>query len=357
MKIFYAVQATGNGHIARALEILPYLQQYGEVDIFLSGNNSQLGSCLPVLYRSKGLSLLYDNKGGLDYWRIFKSLRPIGMFREAWKLPLKSYDLILNDFESITSLACKMRRLNSVHFGHQASFRSTTVPRPDHKDVLGEWVLRNYCSGTLNLGLHFKAYDKNINTPIIKERIRNAAPTNRGHVTVYLPQFPNKEILTYFKSLTYINFEVFSRENKTIERIDNITFYPVDNEIFTESMIHCCGVITGGGFETPAEAMYMGKKIMVFPIRGQYEQWCNAAALKEWNVPVLENLNTRTGVAIHRWYYQEYEKFDLQFQSNEDIIKWLFENVKQSKLSSGPIEKRSGEFGGTESPLLKRSYI
>ena len=68
MRIFYAVQATGNGHISRAMEILPYLQQYGEVDIFLSGTNAQLGQGLPVLYRSKGLSLDYNKKGGLDYW-------------------------------------------------------------------------------------------------------------------------------------------------------------------------------------------------------------------------------------------------------------------------------------------------
>jgi len=37
MKIFYAVQATGNGHISRAMELLPYLERYGKVDIFLSG--------------------------------------------------------------------------------------------------------------------------------------------------------------------------------------------------------------------------------------------------------------------------------------------------------------------------------
>ncbi len=34
MKIFYAIQATGNGHIARAIELMPYLQQYGDVDVF-----------------------------------------------------------------------------------------------------------------------------------------------------------------------------------------------------------------------------------------------------------------------------------------------------------------------------------
>ena len=52
MKILYAVQATGNGHIARAIEILPYLKKYGEVDIFLSGSNSHLQVDLPVQFMS-----------------------------------------------------------------------------------------------------------------------------------------------------------------------------------------------------------------------------------------------------------------------------------------------------------------
>ena len=47
MKIFYAVQATGNGHISRAITLLPYLQMYGTVDIFLSGNNSNLALDAP----------------------------------------------------------------------------------------------------------------------------------------------------------------------------------------------------------------------------------------------------------------------------------------------------------------------
>ena len=31
MKILYALQATGNGHIARAEELLPYLQKKAEI--------------------------------------------------------------------------------------------------------------------------------------------------------------------------------------------------------------------------------------------------------------------------------------------------------------------------------------
>jgi hypothetical protein len=74
MKIFYAVQATGNGHIARAKELVPYLQRYGQVDVFLSGNNSNLKVDLPVKYQSNGVSLFYGNKGGLDYWKMAQEL-------------------------------------------------------------------------------------------------------------------------------------------------------------------------------------------------------------------------------------------------------------------------------------------
>ena len=37
MKILFAIQGTGNGHISRAREIVPLLQQYGEVDLLVSG--------------------------------------------------------------------------------------------------------------------------------------------------------------------------------------------------------------------------------------------------------------------------------------------------------------------------------
>jgi UDP:flavonoid glycosyltransferase YjiC (YdhE family) len=32
MKILYAIQGTGNGHIARAFDVIPHLKRHGEVD-------------------------------------------------------------------------------------------------------------------------------------------------------------------------------------------------------------------------------------------------------------------------------------------------------------------------------------
>jgi uncharacterized protein (TIGR00661 family) len=51
------------------------------------------------------------------------------------------------------------------------------------------------------------------------------------------------------------------------------------------------GIITGGGFETPAEALYLNKKLMVIPLRNHYEQYCNSAALAQLGIKVLQARN------------------------------------------------------------------
>ena len=101
MKIFYAIQATGNGHISRATQLYPYLQKFGEVDFFLSGSNASLDLKLPIQYKSKGCSLHYSKCGGLNYWEIAKNIRPRQIYKDADALPLKKYDVIINDFDSI----------------------------------------------------------------------------------------------------------------------------------------------------------------------------------------------------------------------------------------------------------------
>ena len=66
--------------------------------------------------------------------------------------------------------------------------------------------------------------------------------------------------------------------------------FPVGNTRFLKSFESCTGVITGAGFEMCAEAMYLRKKLIVVPIKNQYEQLCNAAALKVLGIYVLQKL-------------------------------------------------------------------
>lgn len=305
MKIFYAVQATGNGHISRAMELLPHLQKYGNIDIFLSGNNNTLKLNAPIAYRSKGLSFKYNKNGGINYWLTAREIISSSIFKEARELPVEKYDLIINDYESITSLACKIKKIDSVHFGHQASFASKKTPRPKHKDILGEFILNHYATGTKNIGLHFQPYDNFILPPVIKKEIWVAQPKDNGYITVYLPSYADEELIKIFSSIPDCRFEIFSRQKKNSESIGNITLLPVSKELFEKSMIYCHGIITGAGFETPAEALYIKKKILLIPIKGQYEQFCNAAALSKMGYTVVKKIDKTFVEKVKKWLQKQ----------------------------------------------------
>lgn len=301
MKILYSIQATGNGHISRAMELLPYLQHYGKVDLFLSGDNSTLALDAPVKYRSKGLSLYYNCTGGLDYLQILKGFQLSRLKKEIRDLPVEKYDIVINDFEYITAAACAKKKIPSVNFGHQASFQSSFTPRPDYRSVVGEWVLKNYAKARRYIGLHFKKYDDFIFPPIIKKEILEAESVDKKHITVYLPSLCEQQLKGLFGPLTDFRFEIFCRDTKIHYHYGNIHFIPADKILFNKSLIQCTGIITGAGFETPAEALYLEKKLMCVPIRGQYEQQCNAAALKEMGVFCLKNLNQDFKKNFYAW--------------------------------------------------------
>lgn len=329
MKILYAVQATGNGHISRATEILPYLLKYGEVDVFLSGSNYALEGNLPVVYRSKGISLAYNqSKGSIDLLHTLRKINGFRIWQEINDLPVEQYDLVINDFEAITSIACAIKRKPSIHFGHQASFTSKYVPRPVKRNSVGEWILANYAKGSQTIGLHFKKYDRFIFPPIIKETIVQAEPLDLGHITIYLGQYNLDFLVNIFTHMREYRFHIFSASVTVTTVIENCTVMPIGNESFSQSMITCHGLITGAGFETPAEALYLRKKLMIIPLKGQYEQYCNAAALeRDFNVPVIYDISKSFSSHVQEWLANKGPLHIKKEESNEEIVNRLFSNI------------------------------
>jgi uncharacterized protein (TIGR00661 family) len=322
MRILYAVQATGNGHIARAIELVPYLQKYGKVDVFLSGNNASLRPDLPVKFRSAGISLFYGNTGKLDFPKIIKQVNPIRIRDEIKKLPVREYDLVISDFEYISANACKKAGVPFWHYGHQASFFSNSTPRPLKKDRLSEWILKNYCSSRFNVGFHFKPYEDWILPPIIKQALWDAKPQSGKHFTVYLPHYSVKELRRYLYGMGSLNFHVFSKEVHKDHADFNIQWKAVNNQNFTRSMIESAGVICGAGFETPSEALFLGKPLLVIPIQGQYEQYCNAAALEEFGVTVIPKLDIHFGMVLKKWTREApANRAPIHFMSTEESVK------------------------------------
>lgn len=301
MKILYAIQGTGNGHIARAEDVIPVLQAYGKVDIFVSGAQADIKLEYPVKYRSKGLSFYFGKRGGVDLLKTFGRNSSMDVYNEIRKFPVDKYDLVINDFEPITAWACMYRQVPCVGLSHQSALLSPRTPRPKSYDPIGDWIIKHYAPVKKYVGFHFAPFDTNIFTPVIRKRIREASVTDNGHYTVYLPAYDDKKLLPVLSKFPSVRWHVFSKHTRSAYHFKKISVYPVGNEEFTASLTSSTGVLCGAGFETPAEALHLEKKLLVVPMKGQYEQHYNAAALKALGVPVMKKMKKKSVKKIGEW--------------------------------------------------------
>ncbi len=100
MKILYGIQGTGNGHLTRAIEILPYLQQRAEVDVLISGEQFDLPLPFEPKYRMKGLDFVFGKNGGINLLETFKRIDSFRFLKEIRNFPIDNYDLIISDFSN-----------------------------------------------------------------------------------------------------------------------------------------------------------------------------------------------------------------------------------------------------------------
>ncbi len=301
MKILYAIQGTGNGHLARAEDVIPALQQYGELDLFVSGAQADIRLNYPVKYKSKGLSFYFGTRGGVDFLKTFKHNSSKEVYKEIKKFPVEKYDLVINDFEPISAWACKRRGVPCVGLSHQSALLSPKVPKPKKIDPVGEWVLHNYAPVEKYVSFHFERYDKNIFTPVIRAAIRHCHEKAKDHYTVYLPAFDDKKLVPLLAKIPHVRWHIFSKHTRKAYHVGKLSVFPVDKNEFANSMTSSNGVLCGAGFETPAEALFLNKKLMVIPMKSQLEQYYNAASLKQLGVPVLKKLKKSSLEKIVQW--------------------------------------------------------
>lgn len=301
MRILYAIQGTGNGHLTRAMEMVPCLKQRAEVDVLLSGTQADLHLPFSVQYRLHGLSFVFGKSGGVDLWKTFLRSRVLKLIAEINSLPVSDYDIVVSDFEPVSAWACNLRDKDCVGLSHQVAVLDRHAPKPTEVDPLGRFILKNYAPWTIGFGYHFQPYGKNIFTPIIRKEIREAAVSDEGHYTVYLPAYDDTRLINFLSRFPKVRWQVFSKHNSQSRRVGNIEIHPIDGGRFVKSMAASSGVLSGAGFETPSEALFLGKKLLVVPMKNQYEQHLNAVALEEMGVPVVKSLKPENEGQIEDW--------------------------------------------------------
>lgn len=300
MKILYAFQGTGNGHASRALEIIPHLQRRGDVDVLVSGSQYEISLPFDIKYKLHGLGFVFGKKGGIDLVSTLKDLNLKKVYKEVKTLPVKKYDLVINDFEPISAWACLFRNVPIISLSNQNALlneKNSAFKR----FRLERLIIKYYAPAKNKFGFHFKTHSSSTFLPIIRKEIRYRNITNKGHYTVYLPSYSDEKIIKVLSNIKDIKWQVFSKKTKEHQFFHNITILPINDDAFIRSMAASKGIVCGAGFATPTEALYLRKKLLVIPMKNQYEQQCNAVTLKEMGVTVVKKLSKKQLPKIEKW--------------------------------------------------------
>lgn len=314
MKVLYAIQSTGNGHISRAKEIIPYLERRFQFDVMLSGPKNQLDLGYPIKYHFEGLTFYYDKKGAINWPNTVLKNNLLQFTKDVFSLRVQDYDLILTDFEPISAWACKLRGVLSFGVSNQISLWQKKVPKPKKRFRVSLKYLRNFAPTKLEYGIHYQRFNKRIFLPIIRSKIRRLDTSQGGGIVVYLPSYTLQNTQAILSLFPEVNWTVFSKEVKQTTTSGSITICPINEDSFIAQLAQCDGIITNAGFSTTSEALFLGKPLFVVPMRGHVEQNYNAFALKKMGVPIVKKLSASNSKPLKKWL------------QNPKAVKTAFEN-------------------------------
>ncbi|MBT1451729.1 glycosyltransferase [Glaciecola sp. XM2] len=327
MKILYGIQGTGNGHITRARHLARGFAKRDDiqVDYMFSGRpanqyfDMQTFGAFDV---ARGLTFITEN-GRIRHRKTLLSNNLFTLAKDISQQHIKSYDLVLNDFEPVTAWAAKLAGVPSLSVSHQAAFLHHV---PKHKEnPLDRAITQWFAPTKYSLGTHWYHFGCQIIPPFVSPELSlqrtNSSLTSSGKVLVYLP-FENPErIREQLHVLSDQNFICYHPTVKHIEVDKNITWHPPSTTQFKDALTKSVGVISNCGFELSTECLSLGKPLLVKPLHRQYEQQSNAFTLHKLGLcEVMYEVNAEE---IDDWL-QNKKSVSIQYPSDcSDFIDWL----------------------------------
>ena len=194
-KILYGVQGTGQGHISRARGVAHALKDY-DVDVtwlFSGRPKEKLFDMEPFgdFKHREGLTMVTES-GKMRYRKTAFALSPSTFIKDATRLDLDPYDLIVCDYEPVIAWACKTRGREAIGIGHQYAFGKDTPMTGD--TVMSRLVMKQFAPVAVPAGLHWARFDDTILPPILD--LPELDPeTTEDHILVYLP-FEDQNLTT-----------------------------------------------------------------------------------------------------------------------------------------------------------------
>ncbi|MFC3022539.1 MJ1255/VC2487 family glycosyltransferase [Vibrio zhugei] len=299
MKILYGVQGTGNGHIARARAMNQALRRHEQVDVdfLFTGRDADKYFSMEEFgeYQTRqGLTFATQN-GKIDYGKTAINNNLLRVYQDMQALDLSSYDLVLNDFEPISAWAAKKQNIPSISISHQNAFRYN-VPLKG-ASWMDKMIMQNFAPADHHISLHWYHFDQPILPPII--HTSSLPPCVDNFILIYLPFELLTEVINLVERFSHEHFICYHPDVTEVSTFRNLQLRPLCRDGFQEHLRSCAGVMANGGFELASEALSLGKKMLLKPLSGQFEQQSNVATLE--HLGLASSMDYLDPSAVRQW--------------------------------------------------------
>jgi len=323
IKILWGIQCTGNGHLSRSKEIIKHLEtnysgKVDKIDVVLSGNFSQIDtSDLSVRYKFSGLS--FDlTSGGISILKTISSLNLLSFFKSIFIPKLNDYDIIVSDFEPVTCWAGILRRKKVLGVGNHYKFLSNKkfLRNLTPNYFLNKLITRLVSPVSDSIVFEYLKDSEKDFFPIIRKELRKSKPTSEDYYICYLSSISSDSQIKFFTLFPNETFYIFTPDIKTDSDFENVRLRVINKKEFTKKLIGCKGVICHTGFQLTSECLFLGKKLLVIPIKNQIEQIYNTKILNKFGVISSDGLE----VPIFDDFFQNDYSVKLNYVDEMDII-------------------------------------
>ncbi len=309
MKIFYGVQIHGQGHLNRSAEMIRRLRERGHhVDVLTSGQTPpEYAERVLGKFEHVSMPVFALSDGRLDVVRSGKkalALVPTQLQKTtdlAKRLSKNKYDLLLSDFEPISSWAAGLAKLPSA--GIAAQYRMTHT-RAVRSGPLTKRLVPQLATRLCSLGLQrffavsFSPLQPLANKttvvgPIVGPDVRELSPGDDGFFLAYLYSYSQERVIAALRGKT--PFRVFGLGKRP--PYENIQFCATSRESFLQQLSRCSGVVLNGSFQAVCEASTLGKPVLSIPFANHYEETFCAEQLASAGLGITQACLTREGIS------------------------------------------------------------
>lgn len=307
MRILYGVQGTGHGHLVRSAAIVRQLRELGhDVHCLISGRDPETfwGVEQFAPYTTLRGFTGTVRKGGVRLFESIARLRIRRFFRDVAAFDASGIDLVVTDYEPASGWIARRNKLPSIGLGHLYSFRRRLplpgVTRPAQL-LVGSFA-GLYTPVQRAIGLHWHHFGHANLPPTISSEVRASERVDDRKVLVYLPGEDEEEAIALFRSLPQHRF-VFYRPVDEPREAGNVLVRPHDRREFLADLADAGSVMANAGFTLPSEALHLGRRLLVKPIRSHPEQFLNGRALRLLSLGMVAD--RLTAPMLERWLDSE----------------------------------------------------